>query len=348
MVGSTDKQSKTYSFSGYVPIQEPPSGPQVSDYEADNKAKAKLISMAREAQSSFQGGTFLGELRETVRMLKPKQILLKKSLITDYLPRLEDRASRLFKRRRGITERRKALGQLPKELADVWLEYSFGVRPLVADIQDGAHELARYFTYKPPSKDLRAGFKSKKVIGTFGWSQSIGGVYLSAVNEISAEVDVRYIGQVRLTPVSTPLPRSQSFVNSLGFTMSEFLPTLWELTPYSFLVDYFTNIGDMISSFSYPKSNFSYLVRGTKWSNKSYCHSAQLTQDVSDEFWSKRGSGSPGFSTFERFGVVRTDWMDKDLQVYLDFHVPEFLGQYVNMTALGVANAATRRRISRL
>jgi hypothetical protein len=49
----------------------------------------------------------------------------------------------------------------------------------------------------------------------------------------------------------------------LGFTLSEFVPTVWELIPYSFLVDYFTNFGEVVSAVSYPRSNFRWIMKWT-------------------------------------------------------------------------------------
>jgi hypothetical protein len=36
----------------------------------------------------------------------------------------------------------------------------------------------------------------------------------------------------------------------IGFDLSSWAPTLWELIPYSFLIDYFSNIGDVIRGWS--------------------------------------------------------------------------------------------------
>jgi hypothetical protein len=56
--------------------------------------------------------------------------------------------------------------------------------------------------------------------------------------------NVRYKGSVTISTEATKWDNAALF----GFTPSEFIPTAWELLPWSFLIDYFTNIGDILSS----------------------------------------------------------------------------------------------------
>jgi hypothetical protein len=55
-------------------------------------------------------------------------------------------------------------------------------------------------------------------------------------------------------------PSWDEYFRHFGFSPEAFVPTLWELAPWSFLVDYFVNIGDILSGWSYGRTNLG-------WSN---------------------------------------------------------------------------------
>lgn len=55
---------------------------------------------------------------------------------------------------------------------------------------------------------------------------------------------VRYRGRID-AQVDAPVWNN---LDLFGFSAKEFVPTLWELLPWSFLVDYFTNVGDILDA----------------------------------------------------------------------------------------------------
>lgn len=71
---------------------------------------------------------------------------------------------------------------------------------------------------------------------------------------------VRYVGGLRTTSSS---PTSYA-IRDTGFSLRSFVPTIWELIPYSFLVDYFSNLGDLVTSTAVFRNDFVYVV-STDW-----------------------------------------------------------------------------------
>ncbi len=204
---------------------------------ADNLARAKFYKKLREIQVQFSGPTFLGELREAVHMLRrPGAALYDKA--GGYLSSL------------GKAKRRDPKHWL-KTASGLWLEQSFGWQPLINDVYDAATAYRRLTTTRR-KKIISAGGEafydfSRTLDGTAygnGTYQIGQGCCFDFDIRLYNEVIVRYKGAITATSEATQWDNWALF----GFTPSEFLPTAWELLPWSFLVDYFTNIGDIVTS----------------------------------------------------------------------------------------------------
>jgi hypothetical protein len=212
---------------------------------ADNTALMRFANEIRQAQTALQGGVVLGELRETLRMIRhPAQAL--RTGLGDYLEFI-----------RGNKARRRTSKNF---LADSWLEYSFGWTPFISDIFAGAQAL----------RQIRQRSYDHKVIKSIGTAQSMlpqgdmgkgleGGHTITGTVLETSEYIVIYRGAVRLPIGNRALMTRQN----LGFTWSNFIPTVWELIPYSFLVDYFPNIGDVLSAWSLWDVNMGWMNKTT-------------------------------------------------------------------------------------
>lgn len=211
---------------------------------AANLAKAQFINQARQKMSPIQGGVVLGELRETIEMLRHPARSLRRG-VDAYLSRLR-KAKPGFKR--ASPQRRTSF------VRDTWLEYSFGWRPFLSDIKSAAQALAAYQTEHLSDTERISGFGEDKVqvsasfgsgnYGTTNWGWSVD-IWEHTKCYIKGSVLVSQNGQRPALTVAGVLPQ-------------DFLPTIWELIPYSFLVDYFTNIGDIVSAASFNNSNIVY------------------------------------------------------------------------------------------
>lgn len=118
-----------------------------------------------------------------------------------------------------------------KWFANNWLEYHFGWEPLVKDIGAAIETLQNPI---PPKRIKgRGSFKSKTYIdtGSFG---SKGYRVIDAKCRMQADV--------RVTNPNLHLASQLGFVNPLAVA--------WELVPFSFVVDWFVNVGQCLASFT--------------------------------------------------------------------------------------------------
>jgi len=216
-----------------------PSSPVLSVTEATNQAISSFVSHARSAQTSIQGGVVLGELGETLRMIRNPAMAFRRGL-SEYLRVLRSR----YRRRN-----RNANGRI---VSDTWLEFSYGWKPLIHDIRDGAKALARDSSLLQDLIPVSGYGQSQSEVSASSRSVIVMGLNSYAITQRQWDENiVVYKGAVK-SYTSNPAYMS---AKNLGFSPDDFIPTVWELIPYSFLVDYFTNIGDILSAWSFRDCN---------------------------------------------------------------------------------------------
>lgn len=118
-----------------------------------------------------------------------------------------------------------------------WLAVQYGVKPFVSDVQAAAEFANKLAQVRPPVVTVKGAAKLKYT-NQFNADPGTGGFMMKCSDEID------YSAFVRLDYVqSSPL---ESSLSSLGIT-NPFL-VAWELLPYSFVADWFIQIGDYIST----------------------------------------------------------------------------------------------------
>lgn len=118
-----------------------------------------------------------------------------------------------------------------KELSNDYLVWQFGIRPLVSDLDGILKSIAS--SGIQPVFDVNV-TRSNKGGGTFNQKSNYG-LSFSAYNQVEWEVNVRYKARVEVI-----LPHTKDLA-VLGFTNPA--ATLWEVTPWSFLIDWLLPIG---------------------------------------------------------------------------------------------------------
>jgi hypothetical protein len=241
--------------------------------KANSGAYIRFAKALKAKRQHMSGMTFLGEFRETVKLiLAPGKATQK--YFSGYLTRIQPLQGKLRLARLDP----KRIGSILREASDLWLEVAFGVRPLLADVKDIAESIARWRIDRL-SDMVRASDGSNAISGSSFSPVSAPGVNWVLLTPHSTEVrDWRYTVYGRLK-ASAQLPACGSaakLVQVLGFSGEDFLPSLYELAPFSFLVDYFTNLGGVIEAASVDTSwvdwaNEVLILKGTMntWSSLS-------------------------------------------------------------------------------
>ena len=137
-----------------------------------------------------------------------------------------------------------------KQFGNIWLGFGFGVNPMLKDIESAANSILDY-TMRENRRVVVSGtassdyFSSGKALTPqqIAWGCSMGIVSSYAHTQsvrIKAGIDLKM-----------RTAASYSVLDHLGLKVSELPSALWELTPYSWAVDYFTTVGPWLDDVFY-------------------------------------------------------------------------------------------------
>jgi hypothetical protein len=244
--------------------------------KAAAQCKQKFARKVRNKTRSWQGGVFAGELREAAVMLASPTKRLRREV--DNLLRYAlfeqnkwRKVRRLLKGNRKEADNAiRQLASLRNVLADTWLEWSFGVKPFIQDANDAALAFRRLAKEEGIDKLT---LKSEVELEEHSFIQRDRNIGLfpgisSYVKGDDFQIDkCTYMIRGCITaknPIGgMPIP------GIFGLDLSNIAPTAWELIPWSFFVDYFTDVGSAIDAWSIRLVNFG-------WSNHTIRNSRKI------------------------------------------------------------------------
>jgi hypothetical protein len=270
--------------------------PSLSTSFVDNLARAAFYKKLHKEATQFQGLVFLGELRETLHLLRnPVKSL--HNLADGFLGTLR-------KRKRASPK------TWVKDASSVWLEQAFGWKPLLNDIENAVTAWQRL---TEPNQSHRVTAGAKKTFDRSGelsnyekvgasWTPNSSGIYCTNIwCKLMETHTVRYRGAVR-AQVEAPTWKDATL---FGFSPLEFVPAAWELLPWSFLVDYFTNIGDILDASVTSTRDITYVDKAVIRMTEKYRHF------VTNKFYLTFGSGwslrSHSDSSVRKHGLSRKE-----------------------------------------
>lgn len=324
----------------------PPGIPSGLLADAKNKAAIGIRQKINEQSTTVSGGVILGEIRQTMHMIRhPAQAItqLLTKFIDDYESGLQRaRTLRIANAKRKIRDRVPIPGYTVKNgklratadtIAKSYLELVFGLEPLMSDIASIAE--ASLSKWSAPSIK-RLSFTAQAASSTSiseDYLASGSAAWCPADTDTTDEVSCRYVVGYRIT--TSGVQEGLSRVISLsGFNLREVVPTAWNLLPWSFFVDYFSNIGDVIAANCVSMENiaWSYLVTRRSAVKRTSIKCSKAYLKPGNEFYWKDVYGSDFLSSSSIVEITREAASIPFGE--LRFSLPEKQSQFQNMAAL--------------
>lgn len=319
-----------------------------------NSARSRFVTKCLNQQRLFNGGTVLGELHKTYESLRHPLTALR-SGTSAYLDLVKERAYRASKKKVGLSgsagtaARRRSVA---KAVQGTYLEYVYGITPTLYDMRDAVHAAAHIFNPDLPmrshirvSQDFNFNSEALASIDTSGVSvKSPNG---NNAGNVFGRRTVFVSGKVTFTGSLRDICPGHDRVRLLGLGLRDFVPTLWELLPYSFLVDYFVNVGDIFDALSFQVSDLAWGCMAVK---------SSLYETISDYRHSLLGSDHttcdvhvsiPSSITVKTTSYVRTRLEPLDLIPSVQLSLP-FGKQLLNTTALVAQHSSVVNFLAKL
>jgi hypothetical protein len=212
------------------------------------------------AQRTLNGGQQTGEMLEAIRMLRnPLKSLrkgfdvLKATAKKRSLKYVSNRAQFEHMRRRN----RRKYRSYGKMLTDTYLEWVYGWSPLMSSIDDITEGIER-IGKRRHTKYVKAEGRSDLITHPQNLALTSGTLSLRAKRRRIQTGIYVYRGTVKVGQITD----TRGFMKLSGFDWTDFIPTAYQLFPYSFVLDYFTNTGDVINAMAIRKSDLA-------WSNRT-------------------------------------------------------------------------------
>jgi len=216
---------------------------------ADAQASSRFLASYIRVTNSFRGANFLAEVRETYELLRHP---------------VESFYKRTWSFAGKVRRLRKVYKLDPikyrKSLSNAWLAYQFGVKPLVSDINDATKLLNElHSSTRHDSRTVTGSGEHRDWIEENGGQGSLK--YRGEPGYLGYYAQTRIDSTVRYKAVIIVRPSTSSLLKECGLNEYDILPAVWEAIPWSFLVDYFANVGEMLDAARLANLNAGHIVK---------------------------------------------------------------------------------------
>jgi len=267
------------SFNAPIPRQSLTDAESADVATAKGRAMLKMYNKLKSQEQSIQALVILGEAQHTLHSIRhPADALVgalklfkeKRNLIARNNYNQIRRARKAFERneKKLLALEEKIRTSNKTLISNLWLEFHLAVIPLISDIT--AIAKAYHSELVKPAHQ-----KSLKTIETLSWTReatypSRDMNFASFTSTITTSVDVKFTVYAGLrierrasnrTAVENLIDKGAINLSTPSAAMTflrSLAPAAWELTYYSFVADYVSNIGDVINALNTSTANVSY------------------------------------------------------------------------------------------
>lgn len=315
-----------YPYDPPLPIPPPPSDVIA---RVHSRCVQKFINECEAAISSLSSGQDFGELKETLHAMTNPLSSMRQLLVRTFTSLKKRRLPRM------------KLRDAEKVITDTYLEFTFGWNPLASDIAaayvgftaNGNHfesvpvETSAHEDYNASVETINSPF----AVGTFRT--------FPLTVKMNSNYTERMKGAIRTHASGDKFSEAQV----LGLLPHNFIPTIWELLPYSFVVDYFSNIGAVIQGLCFPFSDLAWGCITTRSVGSVIYSPGEIDLyagafSATDTKIKDSGYSGGGNAKFSSTTVGRTPILPADLLAPVQFRLPLSEKPWENIGALILSN----------
>lgn len=167
-----------------------------------------------------------------------------------------------------LADIKRTKGRSAAKLASkVWLNFSFGAKPLMGAIKDASEAIDAYLTRTDHNLKV-SGTASRRKFSTF--TSSSTGAFRAPMRRrylIEQNLSYRYAGAFDLKLKSG---NNYGIGDHFGFDWGELPGVAWELVPFSWAFDYFATVGSYLGdTFELPNGSLIYLMKQARYTYKA-------------------------------------------------------------------------------
>lgn len=238
------------------------------DSTASKQAASNFWNDVEAKRTTWKGGAAIAEFRETVKFAAaPVKGMYREAW---------DFVGKISKLKKVYRSSPVNYGQA---IGDAWLGYSLAVKPMLADIRDANKALGELSNELSPYDHVDVLGTGSRFINGAHTKSSVQHTNAAAcmINEVT-RYQVKYKARLVCRP-----PGGAQILDHFGINLGDIIPSVWEAIPFSVIVDYFANVGEMLTSLKYCRASLDGQYVSYRNGRSRVCSDWFLNPNVSTE-----------------------------------------------------------------